>query len=187
MRLSSSAILPKKLDKPLLVIYAIFMVLGLITIFSSTYSEDFPSIFSLEKKYGKQLLYIGVCIVLGVIILLFDGRFFTMYAYHIYGFIMLLLIAVLFTKGIKGAHSWFKIGGFSLQPSELSKFAISLAFAKLLTTPNRKITDNRIRLFAFLLLLIPSVLGERAKLNKEVMLIGQGKTFQLHSCDWWFT
>ena len=34
-------------------------------------------------------------------------------------------------------------------------------------------------------LLIPSVLRERAKLNKEVMLIGQGKTFQLwNESDW---
>ncbi len=34
-------------------------------------------------------------------------------------------------------------------------------------------------------LLIPSVLRERAKLNKEVMLIGQGKTFQLWNENHW--
>jgi len=28
----------------------------LMTIFSSAYNDEFPSIFSLEKEYGKQLL-----------------------------------------------------------------------------------------------------------------------------------
>jgi MraZ protein len=34
-------------------------------------------------------------------------------------------------------------------------------------------------------LLIPSVLRERAKLSKDVMLIGQGKTFQLWDESSW--
>jgi len=158
MRLSSSSILPKKLDAPLLIIYLVFVLLGVATIFSSAYSEEFPSLFSMDKEYGKQIVYIGFSLFVGMIILLVDGKFFTFSAYYIYGFIMLLLVAVLFTKGIKGAHSWFKIGPFSLQPSELAKFATSLAFAKLLTTPNRKITDARTRLWALLILAIPGLL-----------------------------
>jgi rod shape determining protein RodA len=158
MRLSSSSILPKKLDAPLLIIYLIFVFLGVATIFSSAYTEEFPSLFSMDKEYGKQIVYIGFSLFVGMVILLIDGRFFTFSAYYIYGFVMLLLVAVLFTKGIKGAHSWFKVGGFSLQPSELAKFATALAFAKLLTTPNRKITDSRTRLWALLILAIPALL-----------------------------
>lgn len=130
----------------------------MLTIFSSAYSEEFPSLFTLSKEYGKQIMYIGVSLVLGGLILLVDGRFLNTYAYHIYGFVILLLVVVLFMPPIKGAHSWFKLGGFSLQPSELAKFATALAFAKLLSTPNKKITDNRTRLFAVLILAIPGLL-----------------------------
>jgi len=141
----------------MLLIYGIFVLLGLLTIYSSAYTPDLPSLFSLEKEYGKQAMYIGISCVIGVIILLVDGKFFINYSYHIYGFVILLLIVVLFTPAIKGAHSWFKIGGFSLQPSEFAKFATALAFAKLLSTPNKKLTDNKTRFFAVSLLAIPGL------------------------------
>ena len=151
-------IFPKRIDNLMLLIYAAFVLLGLLTIYSSAYTADVPSLFSLEKEYGKQVLYIGISIVVGMIILLIDGKFFINYSYHIYGFIILLLIAVLFTPAVKGAHSWFKLGGFSLQPSEFAKFATTLAFAKLLSSPNRKLTDNKTRFYAVSLLMMPAVL-----------------------------
>ena len=46
-----------------------------------------------------------------------------------YGLFMLLLVAVLFTKPINGATSWFEIGGFSLQPSEFAKIVVILFLA----------------------------------------------------------
>ena len=118
-------IFPKRIDNLMLLIYAAFVLLGLLTIYSSAYTADLPSLFSLEKEYGKQVLYIGISIVVGMIILLIDGKFFINYSYHIYGFIILLLIAVLFTPAVKGAHSWFKLGGFSLQPSEFATALIA--------------------------------------------------------------
>ena len=151
-------IFPKRIDNPMLLIYGIFVLLGLLTIYSSAYTSDLPSLFSLEKEYGKQAMYIGIPCVIGALILLVDGKFFINYSYHIYGFVVLLLIVVLFTPAIKGAHSWFKIGGFSLQPSEFAKFATALAFAKLLSTPNKKLTDNKTRFYAVSLLAIPGLL-----------------------------
>ena len=151
-------IFPKRIDNPMLLIYGIFVLLGLLTIYSSAYTSDLPSLFSLEKEYGKQAMYIGISCVIGALILLVDGKFFINYSYHIYGFVVLLLIVVLFTPAIKGAHSWFKIGGFSLQPSEFAKFATALAFAKLLSTPNKKLTDNKTRFYAVSLLAIPGLL-----------------------------
>ncbi len=159
MRSSNSyTLFPSRVDRPLLLIYLVFAGLGLLTIFSSAYTEEHPSLFSMSEEYGKQIMFIGVSILVGVAILLIDGRFLTTYAYHIYGFVMLLCVVVLFMPPIKGAHSWFKIGGFSLQPSEMAKFATALAFAKLLSSPNKKITDNRTRLYAVGLLALPAAL-----------------------------
>ena len=46
-------IFPKRIDNPMLLIYGIFVLLGLLTIYSSAYTSDLPSLFSLEKEYGK--------------------------------------------------------------------------------------------------------------------------------------
>ena len=58
-------IFPKRIDNLMLLIYAAFVLLGLLTIYSSAYTADLPSLFSLEKEYGKQVLYIGISIVVG--------------------------------------------------------------------------------------------------------------------------
>ena len=71
---------------------------------------------------------------------------------------LLLLVAVLFTKGIKGAHSWFKIGGFSLQPSELAKFATALALARYISSPGIKLHNNKVRMIAAGILAAPAML-----------------------------
>ena len=43
-----------------------------------------------------------------------------------YGIFIILLIAVMFTKPVNGATSWFDIGFFSFQPSEFAKIAVIL-------------------------------------------------------------
>ena len=36
--------------------FSAFALLGLLTIYSSAYSEEFPSLFSMQKEYGKQAI-----------------------------------------------------------------------------------------------------------------------------------
>ena len=56
---------------------------------------------------------------------------------------------------IKGAHSWFKIGGFTIQPSEFAKFATSLAIAHFLSTTGVKIQETKTKLIVFFLIAVP--------------------------------
>ena len=57
MRSSNSIqIFPKRIDNPLLLMFSAFALLGLLTIYSSAYSEEFPSLFSMQKEYGKQAI-----------------------------------------------------------------------------------------------------------------------------------
>lgn len=93
-------------------------------------------------------------------IMFLDSRFFESFAYGIYGFLTFLLLAVLVVGSeIKGAKSWFVIGGvMSLQPSEFAKMGTSLAMAKYLSGLNVKITNLESRLVAIAILALPGAL-----------------------------
>lgn len=145
----------KKIDKWLLLIYLAMAFLGLFTIYSASFHEEHSSIYDFGTAYGKQLFWIIISIVLGVLILYIDGVFLQNIAYFIYGAVVLMLIIVLFMPAVKGAHSWFKLGSFSIQPSEFAKFATSLAVAKYLSTQGVKIKDFRTKVTVLLLLIIP--------------------------------
>lgn len=142
-----------------ILIYLALVLIGWISIYAAVYNEEHHSIFDISQRYGKQLMWIGFALVLAIIILLFEGQFFTSFAYPIYGTVILLLVGVLlFGAEIKGARSWFKIGGFALQPSEFAKFATGLALAKYLSTLNINMQDLKTKVIASVIIGIPALL-----------------------------
>ena len=117
------------------------MILGWINIYAAVYNEEHSSIFDVTQRYGKQLIWIGAAVLLGMVILITDSNFYVFFSWPIYGLVILLLILVLIAGvEINGSKSWFVIGGdFRLQPAEFAKFATALALAKLLSSYNFKI------------------------------------------------
>ena len=74
----------------------------------------------------------GLCLILMVGLAMVDLRVWFALAYPIYGFGILLLIAVEAVGDIRlGAQRWLSIGAFSFQPSEVIKLGIVLALARL--------------------------------------------------------
>ncbi len=148
----------KKIDLPLLVMYYLLVLMGLLTIYSSSYSDDFPEIYAFNKPYGKQLFWILVTSIIGGVILLLDANFIKKTSYLTYAIVILMLVAVLLMPPIKGARSWFKLGSFSLQPSEFAKFATAMAVSFYMSQINVKMQDFRTKLTVFMLLAIPGAL-----------------------------
>ena len=148
----------KSLDKYLLGLFVSVLILGLLTIFSSTYEGGKINLFDFTTIYGKQFIWVVISIVIGLFILLLEGQFIKNMSYIVYGIVLLLLIVVLFMDPIKGARSWFQIGSMSIQPSEFAKLACSLAVAKYLSSVNVKIQDAKTRLIVLALLLVPAFL-----------------------------
>lgn len=78
-----------------------------------------------------QLVRFGAGFLLMLALALVDMRFWMRNAYPLYGFMMLLLVAVELMGHIgMGAQRWINLGFFVLQPSELMKIALILALAK---------------------------------------------------------
>ncbi len=140
-------------------LYFALVLIGWINIYAAVYNELYSSIFDMSQNYGKQLIWIGTSVFLGLVIIIIDAKFFSTFSFPIYLLMMLLLFGVLVAgKEIAGSRSWFQIGSFSLQPSEFAKFATALALAKLLS-PNEINTQRlQTRILAAIIITVPAFL-----------------------------
>ncbi|HKJ42265.1 MAG TPA: rod shape-determining protein RodA, partial [Sunxiuqinia sp.] len=140
-------------------IYLVLVFLGWINIYAAVYNESYSSIMDITQRYGKQLIWIGAALAIGFTLLIIDSKFYVLFAYVFYAITILLLIAVLLvgTK-VKGATSWFQIGGIAIQPAEFVKFTTALALAKYVSSFNFKM--HRIKSLATigLILFLPVML-----------------------------
>ena len=113
----------------------LLMILGWINIYAAVFDETHKSIFDLTQRYGKQLLWILVSIPIAIMLMILDSKFYSVFAYTIFGIGLLLLIAVLlFGVEVNASKSWFEIGSIRIQPAEFMKFMLCLALAQLLST-----------------------------------------------------
>ncbi len=132
---NESTSLLKSVDWLTILFYIILVVAGAVSIYAATYNFDKASMFDFSGFSGKQFLWAGLSLVLGLSLLLIDRRIYEAYAYPIYGAMIILLIVTAFiAPDIKGSRSWLTFGSVSLQPAEFAKTATALALAKLFST-----------------------------------------------------
>ena len=147
------------LDWLSVILYLVLIMLGWINIYAAVYSDEHQSILDMGQRYGKQLIWIIAGIIIAIMVLTIDSKFFAAFAYHIYAITILLLIAVLiFGKEINGARAWFEFGSVALQPAELGKFATNLAIAKCLSQFDFKIQKPRSYLITSAIIGLPAFL-----------------------------
>ncbi len=145
-------------DRPILLIYLALMFMGWANIYSAAYDPDHASIFDQSKEYGKQAVWMAVSLTLGTGILLIRGDLFREGAFLVYGFVLLLLAAVLVVgKEVNGAKAWFGVGSFGIQPAEFAKFATALALSRYLSGL-KALIDLRSRVMAGVIILTPVAL-----------------------------
>lgn len=146
-------------DWMLIILYIALMLIGWIAVFAATYDDTQPSIFDLDKSYGRQFLWILGSLLLGGAILLTDSKFYTTFAYGLYVLVLLMLAAVFVIGTAKhGDKNWIAIGSFQLQPSEFAKFATNLALAKFLSGLTINMKDLKTRFIALGLFGLPALL-----------------------------
>ncbi len=149
-----------QIDWLTILLYFVIVLLGWLNIFAAVYDESFAqNIFDFSLNSGKQLIWIASSIVLIVLIMSVDYKFYDTFGYIIFGGVMLLLIFVLlFGREVAGSKSWFEIGSFRLQPSEFAKFATALAVAKFASIPGKRIEKLRTQLILGVIIAIPPLL-----------------------------
>lgn len=147
------------IDGITLILYLALVSIGLLSVFSVEYRSTDTGIFLMEKSFMKQLVWFGVAILAGLVILFTDSKFFSSIAYLSYTIGIILLIVTVFAGSeTKGSHSWLNIGGFKFQPGELCKIFTALALSRFLASPETNFQTLKHRLFASALALVPCFL-----------------------------
>jgi len=146
----------QNLDWLMVGMFLLMVIMGWLNIYAAVYNEEHQSIFDLSQSYGKQTIWIAGSLVLALMILVIDGKFYAAFSYPIYGAMLLLLLSTFaFSRDVKGSYGWIDIGSFKLQPAEFAKFATNMALAKYLSTLDIRMQDMRTKITSLILLGVP--------------------------------
>jgi rod shape determining protein RodA len=155
-------------------LFVLLLILGWVNIYAAEYdAETAKSMLSLDTSAGKQLLWIGTSCALGFLIYLLDYRFFDSFSYIIYLIFIILSVAVIFFgTEVSGAKAWFDLGSFRFQPSEFTKYATLLAFAKYIADSNKKVLGTKQVLISSIIFFVPMVLTVLQKDTGTALVYG---------------
>lgn len=156
MRKSDS--LTGNFDWALFIVYGILLVMGIATVYSTAYNEEHPHLFDISQKYGKQIMWVGISLFLGLLVFLIDSDIYRKFSIPIYLFTLSLLVVVLFMPAVNGAHAWLGIGSMGIQPAEFAKIGTAILLARFLSTLNLKQQNIQTVLIANGIILIPMIL-----------------------------
>jgi rod shape determining protein RodA len=148
-----------RVDRITVIIYLFFVLFGWLNVYSSAYNPAHPSILDFDAEYGKQLMWIGVSFLLGLLVLYIEGDFFNKFSWIIYGlFVALLALVLVIGKEVNGAKAWFGVGSFGIQPSEFSKVGVALMLSKYITGSGAQFKNWKTRFMAAIIIGLPAAL-----------------------------
>lgn len=149
----------KSIDKLTIVIYLLLVIFGWFSVCGASYDYGDMDFFSFETRAGKQLVWISCSLGLGFILLMLEDKLYDMFAYILYGAMMLLLLVTPFlAEDTKGSYSWIKFGPVSLQPAEFAKFVTALALAKFMNAYGFTMSKLKYSLPVVGMILLPMLL-----------------------------
>lgn len=153
-RLQRNAVLSA--DWVVVVVYLLLMLFGWFSICGASHEIGDTDFFDFATRSGKQIVWMGLALVIGLIILLIDDQYFDQLTGLLYVLTMVLLLVTPFiAKDIKGSRSWISLGPVNLQPAEFAKCVTALAVAKMCGQYGFSLDKMRNLLKASLLVLLP--------------------------------
>jgi len=134
------------------------IIIGLMMIYAAGYQPDSDAPF-FSTQAGKQSIFVIATFIILTGTQLIDWKFWSGMAYPFYAFTIFLLVLVLILgTTIKGSTSWFELGWFNFQPSELAKMGTVMALASFLGHHRTRVSDTRDLMIAAGIILLPTAL-----------------------------
>ena len=152
--------LAKTIDWWLVACWFLMIMIGWANIYASIHSSEPSSIFDFASRSGKQFVWMMTSLGLaGLILFVIPPRAYEGLSLFIYGFTILLLIAVIFLGiEVKGSRSWFAFGPVRFQPAEISKISTSLLLATVMSQLGYKVGRAKDFLITATIILVPMMI-----------------------------
>lgn len=155
----------RSLDWWTILIYIALLSFGWVSVCGASYTYGDTDLLALSTRSGMQVVWIGTSLLLGLVLLLLDDRFYGTFAYVLFGIMLLLLFATIFNPhNIKGSRSWLVLGeSLRLQPAEFAKFTTALALAKFMDRYGYDIHKAKDLLITLAIIFVPMlfIVGQR--------------------------
>lgn len=150
----------ERIDWLVVFIYLLLCLIGIACIFSVEHRSTDITFFLMKQNYMKQIIFFGVSLLIGLIILILDSKIFTSIPFLGYtlGFFLLLLALTPLGKGVKGSHSWLNLGFLTFQPGELMKLFTALTIAKFLTLQDTNFATLKHRVICAAFAIVPMLI-----------------------------
>ncbi len=147
-----------KYDWLTIFLYLALVAIGWVNIYSASANETIEPFSTFQEEYVKQLVWIGLSLLLIVVVLALDSKFYNRFGSIIYLVSLVSLLGLfIFGKNINGATSWYALGPASIQPSEFAKAATALALAKFISDIQTNIKSYKHQLQAFIIIVLPAL------------------------------
>lgn len=165
------------LDVPFLVLTVLLVIIGVVMMFSASYARAYAEEGKATYYFARQAIFA----VLGVGMMLFVSRInyqlwrgvsFIVLAVSL---VFLMLVPIIGTEE-GGAKRWIWIGFTSFQPSELTKLAIVMSFASLMSAYREKMQTFRYGVlpFAAILLVVCALLALERHFSGILIILAIG-------------
>ena len=169
------------IDLPFLLLVCLLLGIGLIMVFSASFPSAYYSV-----KIQDPFFYIkrqGMWAILGLCAMMLTAKI----DYHRFKafskpalFVAIILLALVLVPGVgttrNHATRWIEIGGLSMQPSEVAKFAVALYFADSISKKREKMRTFRYGIlpYGIILVLIAGLMMFEPHLSGTVLILGTG-------------
>lgn len=149
-----------RIDPILLCCWLGLVAIGLVAIYSSTYSAEEQVVGQLARfNFVRQATWGGLALVALLVSSVVSSRVVQLSVWPIYALaILLLILALAVGVEVNGAKSWISLGPIRFQASEVAKFATVLALGRAFAQRRPGTSPVRFLLGALALPLLPAVL-----------------------------
>ncbi len=159
------------MDWPLLLGLLALAVVGLVILYSAS-GEDWAVIY-------RQILRLAIAFFIMFVVAQIAPHHLEYWTPWVYGFGLLLLIAVLLFGDVgKGAQRWLDLGIFRFQPSEVMKIAVPMMVAWYLAEKSMPPTNKRL-MVACAIIVVPVLLIAKQPDLGTALLVGSAGVFVL--------
>ncbi len=150
-----------KIDWLTIALFMALTMMGWLAICGASHSyieTSFLDFFSQDERSGKQALWIGISLIVGLILLCIKKHTYRNLSALIYiTAIAVGILTIFIAKDIKGSHSWIQIGPFSIQPAEFMKFATTLMLSSYIGRREFNINDTKELVKCIAIIMLPMI------------------------------